>query len=151
MAIYFANDIKTDLSGDISLSSKGDIALNNTTETMFQQIAFRLRTSPNGFTAPDIDIGSNLEIFIGEYLNEDLLLEIERQVKLSLTNDLINKEDLMVTAVPIDQDEILLYVKAKGLYVNQDGEAESGGIEGIFSFPIYEGTPIQMINYQELE
>ena len=150
MAIYFANDIQTNLSGDITLSERGDIALANTTQTMFQHIAFRLRTAPGGFTAPEGDIGSNLQLFIGQNINEDLLLEIEDQVRTSMVNDLINPEDFTITAVPVQEDEVFIYIKAKGLYVDENGEEESGGIEGIFSFPIYEGEPIQMINYQEL-
>lgn len=149
MAIYYGRDLTTDLSGDISLSGNGDIPLASSTRSTFQQLAFRLRTNPNDFSPTSRDIGANLGVFVGELINERLLSDIEDQIVLSLTDDFINLDDIKVFVVPIEDQEILVYTKVEGLFVDDLGLEESEGFEGIFSFPIFEGDAVQIIDYQE--
>lgn len=150
MVIYYNQDAKTDFSGDITVAGNGDIQLATTTETMMQQAAFRLRTSPSDFAAAVRDVGANLSVFIGQPLSEDLLKDIEDQSLISLTDQLFDKDDIDVVAVPISTEEILIYIETRGLYVDIDGQAETNGFNAVFSFPLYEGDVVQLINYQEL-
>jgi hypothetical protein len=65
-----------------------------------------------------------------------------------VADNLIDVGDLFVSVVPVDCDEVLVYTKVEGLFVNAEGQSEGDSFEAVFSFPMYEGTPVQMISYQ---
>lgn len=148
MAIYGERDIRTDLSGDLVVSSKGDLEIASSTRTSLEHVMWRLRTAPEDFTATDTKIGANLGSFIGENVNESLLIEMEDQIRSSLQDRLLDPQDLFVTVVPISCDEVLVYTKVEGLFITPDGLSESEGYESVFSLPMYEGDAIQLISYQ---
>jgi len=75
---------------------------------------------------------------------------MEDQIKLDLTNNFITSDDLFVAVIPVDEDQIMIYTKVEGLFIDDDGLAESNGFEGIFTFPVFEGEPVELINYQAL-
>lgn len=147
MALYYGQDIKCDLSGDITLSNNGDIAIANSTESVLQHVAFRLRTSPDGFTASDSRVGANLAPFIGEQITDDLFQNIEDAIRLDITT-FINNEDFFVAAVPVDEGQVMIFTKVDGLFIDSNGNTESNGFEATFSFPIFEGNAVQLIDYQ---
>jgi len=148
MALYFGQDLYTNLSGDVTVSGAGDLTLASTTRTHLDQLAFLLRTSPDDYTATETRMGANIQEFIGEQISSSLLDEMEEKIRQSLIDNLFNGQDLEVNVIPIDSDEVLVYVRVEGLFVDSNGLSESEGFEAIMSFPMYEGLPLTIISYQ---
>ncbi len=148
MAIYFGQDLKSDFSGDLTVSSKGDLELASATRTYIDQIAFVLRTISRDFAASDYTVGANLHHFIGKLVTNALFQDVENRVISMISKTLIKRNDLNVTVVPIDVDEFLIYINVTGLFVDNAGKYETETLDIIFSFPIYEGDGIRLISFQ---
>lgn len=148
MAVYFGTDILTDLSGDISFSGNGDLALAGCTRTYLDQIAFIARTETNDYTATTKRIGADLYQFIGQRLDNILISEVETKLKSALTENLIKQEDLTLYAIPISCEEIMIYIKVDGAFINNDGVLDGESFEAAFTFPMYEGDGVTIVNYQ---
>lgn len=148
MAIYVGQDLKSDYSGDLIVNAKGDFEIGSSTNTYIDQISFILRTISQDFAASNYTLGANLHEFIGELVTENLYRDIEYRIISSLSKRLLKKNDLTVEVVPIDSDEILVYINVDGLFVDNNGRYESEILEAIFSFPIFEGDGIRLISFQ---
>lgn len=148
MAIYFGQDLKSDFSGDLVVNSKGDFELGSSTRTYIDQMAFTLRTISQDFAASNFTIGANLHQFIGELISEELYNDIEYRVSSVLSKTLIKKNDLTVNVVPIDEEEVLIYIMVEGLFLDNQGQYETEILDIIFSFPMFEGDGIRLISFQ---
>ncbi len=151
MALYYGSDIKTDLSGDLTVSANGDFEIASTTMTHIDNAAFVLRTISKDFAASNYSVGADLHQYIGQLSSEELYQDIENRIVSTLTQTLFKKNDLTVSVVPIDESEILVYINVIGLFVSNNAEYENSQLEMIFSFPMYEGDGIRLLSFQTRE
>jgi hypothetical protein len=113
MITYSEVDIQVSASGDICLSSNGDLKLAQPSGVLKQDITFRVRTDYNDFT-PHPDIGADLSSLLGEPNTRELSIQGEQQIVHCLTQDgRILNGDLMVKGVPIAMDKVVYYIFIK--------------------------------------
>jgi len=145
MAIYSSRDILTNFSGDLQVSTNGDIKLGTSYETVRSAINFLARTD-KGEYIPDNRLGCDLGTKIGENITQSLLLDIEDSTRENLTRFVVDRPDLEVHAVPLNHEEIGMFIITQGTYLNENGNKLDITPEVItYIFPYYGGEPKPVI------
>lgn len=109
MAIYDTIDIEATPNYDILLSASKDLKLSEASGCLKQDIMFRARTDLNDFV-PHMDLGADLQRFIGEPNTRKNAEKAENRLFDSLTKDArVAINDLRVKAVPISNESIAIY------------------------------------------
>lgn len=138
MAVYTAVDLASNFSGDLCLSDNGDIAIANSIDTYKAAANFVLRTDYGDY-APNENVGSNLGNYIGENNTPEIHEKMEVGVKQALINELFDKTDVSVDAVPLDVNEALVVINLAGYFL-VDNELTYLQDEKInYTFPYIEG------------
>ncbi len=141
MSIYSTRDISLTLSGDIEIGANGDIKLATSHETVKNQINWFLKTD-KGQYQPDVRLGCNVGIFIGDSMSDDLLVSMEDTVRAALHKYVVLPQDIRVDALPISYDEVGVFVTLVGQYLDDDGNLLDTTPEVItYTFPYLEGSP----------
>ena len=127
--MYDSIDLKIDSEGDLEISGTGDLKLATPSETLQQDILFRLKTEHADYV-PIPNIGANLRSFVGEPNNERTGKAVAENVHISLTKDLLIPPPLLfVDAVPLSIHTLGLLVMYSGLVEGQeDAVVVSGSI-----------------------
>lgn len=109
MGSYNEIDIEVSPSGDLVIDSDMDLKLAKPSGVLKQDIAFRARTEDLDFE-PHPHIGADLQSLVGEPNTKESALSAEDKLLRSLTKDgRIIANDVSIKAVPINNDEIVLY------------------------------------------
>jgi len=144
MAIYTERDIETNLEGDITLSSQGDIKLANALDTYKAIANFSLRTDFGDY-APDESIGCNLGTFIGKLNTTENRDYMGHNINQVLQDTIFNLTDVSATVVPFDLNEVLCVVSIGGSYLI-DGTIQTVHGETLtYTFPYIDGEHITPI------
>jgi len=144
MAIYSERDVELTFSGDLQLSANGDIKLGDSFETQKSAINWFLRTN-KGENQPDVRLGCDVGLSIGKNMTNGNLNLLEDSVLQNLVRFVIARTDVRVDAVPLDCEEVGLFVNVGGKYLDDDGNVIEGAQEVLkYLFPYLEGefTPI---------
>jgi phage baseplate assembly protein W len=141
MANYSDRGIALTFSGDLQISANGDIDLANSFETQKAAVNWFLRTNKGDYT-PDRRLGCNLGTFIGKNISAEVLDQMESVCNMTLTKYSVHKADLRIDAIPIDHDNIGLFVSVGGRYLDEDGNLLASGVEILkYIYPYLEGQP----------
>lgn len=109
MSVYDEVDIEATPNYDILLSASKDLKMAAASGCLKQDIMFRARTDLNDFV-PHMDLGADLQRFIGEPNTRENARLAENRLFDSLTKDArVGVNDLRVKAVPISNESIAMY------------------------------------------
>lgn len=144
MGIYNSQDIKTDISGAIVLSDRGDLDIASCIDTYKSAVNFVIRTDYGDY-APNKVVGCNLGAYIGEPNIDQMHKEMEESMNRSIIR-IMNPEDFYSVVVPFDYNETVAYVFMAGTYL-VDNEYRAFDQERVtFLFPYIQGDPTQIFN-----
>ena len=110
MGLYNEYDLAVSPSGDLMVSSTGDIAITYASGVLKQDINFRIRTNPGELTLHS-EVGAGLDSLIGEPNTRETGKDGESKIINSLIYDgMVRNVDLYVRGVPISNESIMYYV-----------------------------------------
>jgi len=125
MALYYSRDVEVDVAGDLVVNSRGDISLNDAEDSCKHAMKFMLATDFNELAA-DSGFGSNIGSLIGL---EDMALVLERIFPLVQEGvgrqGLMSPDDVDCMAVPVAHDQVLLIVRCRGQFLQNNGEIKT--------------------------
>jgi len=139
MAVYYNQDIQSDLNGDLVLDSKGDVKIADPLETCKSAALFVLRTDFGDY-APDTTVGCNIGSFIGSTNTPSTRERLESNINSVLKNKLFNITDVDATVVPFDVHEVLCLIEVGGSYLIDGVIKTVHGERVAFTFPFIEGS-----------
>lgn len=140
MAIYIERDILSNFSGDIQVSSNGDIALANSLDTYKNACNFVLRTDFGDYQA-DGDVGCNLGSFIGEPNVQRVHDAMEYNINKVLRNEIFAPSDAIATVVPFDLEEALAIIQIAGQFMINEELITVEDDRISYSFPYIDAHP----------
>tara|TARA_R110002074_G_scaffold402324_1_gene607044 strand:+ start:94794 stop:95237 length:444 start_codon:yes stop_codon:yes gene_type:complete len=144
MGIYTEQDVGTNLEGDITLSTKGDLELADPLNTYKSVANFLLRTDFGDY-APNESIGCNLGIFIGDLNTPENREHMQYNIDRVLQERIFSMADVESTVVPFDLNEVLCVTNIGGSYL-LDGTIQTIKGETLtYTFPYIDGTHITPI------
>ena len=146
MGLYVQRDAGSTFSGDLSLSSRGDLELASSVDSQKNVTNFWLRTDFGEYAAEN-SVGCNLGAFVGARLTEDVLSNMEAVVVSSLRTTIFAQPDVEVAVVPFDTEEALVVVNFAGTYLDNSGNfVDIQPQRVLYTFPYIESNPTPLIN-----
>jgi len=136
---YSQTDIYMGTSGDFVVDSKGDLTLAESFESVKQSVNFIARTDKGDFV-PDERLGGDLGTFVGDTLDEDILVNMERSLISNLERFILNRGDFQVHCMPISTTDVGVFIVVAGQYLDKDGNILDTQQEVVsFTYPYAEG------------
>ena len=141
MGIYTARDIYQTASGDLAVSSNGDIRLGTSLESVSGSVNFILRTDRGGYR-PDKRIGANFGSFIGERMTRDVITDMENSAISNITDWTLDRSDLQLRIFPLSNEEAGVVTIIAGTYIDSDGNVMDVNPTVVnYVYPYLEGEP----------
>lgn len=146
MAIYIESDIRSNYSGDICLSPKGDLDLGSSVDTYFTSVNFILKTN-NGEYQPNSLVGADLGYFVGEINNTESHQQMKYNIDTSLDR-IMDPKDISSYVTYFTREEALCTVFLKGTFLIDNELVDYERITLTYAFPYLEGEAT--IQYTDL-
>jgi len=122
MALYYLRDIEVGVDGDLAVDEMGNLPLATAKDSCKHGMKFLVSTD-FGQLASETVFGSNIGSLIGV---TDMNVVLDRVVTLVMEGvarqGLMSPNDVQVLAIPIAHDQILLLVRVKGQFMDENGE-----------------------------
>ena len=120
MALYNVQDIYSSFSGDVEVGANGDLKLADSHESIKSAVNFLLRTD-KGEYRPDVRVGADLGRYIGETNNTRNQIAMEHGIKDNISLFLMAPEDFEAHVIPLELNELGVFVTIAGQYMGTDG------------------------------